>query len=79
MMRDNVKIRAKLYELGKLAGLEEREIDKSKRNVRNVIKNIIIIGIVAIVGIITISRFESIGLWYITPSIKDFSFFSRLF
>ncbi|KYK19919.1 hypothetical protein AYK24_04750 [Thermoplasmatales archaeon SG8-52-4] len=78
-MRDNVKIRAKLYELGKLAGLEEREIDKSKRNVRNVIKNIIIIGIVAIVGIITISRFESIGLWYITPSIKDFSFFSRLF
>lgn len=79
MMRDNVKIRAKLYELGKLAGLEEREIEQSKRTAKNVIKNLIIIGIVAMVGIITISRFESVGLWYITPSIKDFSFFSRLF
>lgn len=79
MMRDNVQIREKLYELGKLVGLEEREIDQSKRTAKNVIKTFIIIGIIALIGIFTISRFESLGLWYITPSIKDFSFFSRLF
>lgn len=79
MIRDNIKIKAKLYELGKLVGLEEKEIDQSKRTTKNVIKNLIVVGVVAFIGIFTISRFESIGLWYITPSIKDFSFFSRLF
>ena len=79
MMRDNVKIRAKLYELGKLVGLEKGEIEQSKRTARNVIKSFIIVGVVALIGFFTISRFESLGLWYITPSIKDFSLFGRFF
>lgn len=78
-MRDKNKIRAKLYELGKLVGLEEREIDQSKRTAKTIIKTFILVGIVALIGLFTISRFESIGLWYVSPSIKDFGFFSRLF
>ena len=79
MMRDNVKIKAKLNELGKLVGLEIKEIEQSKRTTKNIIKSFIIVGIVALIGIFTISRFESVGLWYISPSIKDFGLFGRLF
>ena len=79
MLRDNVKIRAKLYEMGKLVGLGIKEIEQSKRTVRNIIKSFIIVSIVALIGIFTISRFESVGLWYVSPSIKDFGLFGRLF
>jgi hypothetical protein len=79
MIPDSINIRSKLYEFGKLVGLEQTEIEKSKRTTTNIIKNFIIICAVAMIGIFTITRFESIGLWYITPSIKDFGFFSRFF
>lgn len=72
-------MRAKLFELGKLVGLEESEIDQAKRTTKTVIRTCIIAGVIALIGIFTISRLEAVGLWYIPPSIKDFSFFSRLF
>ena len=78
-MRDKVKMRAKLYELGKLVGLEKSETEQAKRTTKNLICVFLAVGFIALLGMFMITRLDSIGLWYVPPSIKDFNVLGRLF
>jgi len=78
MRRGKAKINAKLYELGTAIGLEESDIFRAKRTA----KTIVSMGIIAVIfGLITLfsPRLDSVGLWDVPPSIKDFSFLNNFF
>ena len=77
MKRKRAKIKTKLYELGKTAGLESSEIDYAKKTAMTTVSRGVIAGIFALIGIS--SRLESVGLWYVAVSIQDFGLLSYFF
>ena len=76
MIRDSVKTRIKLYEFGKMIGLEESEIDQAKRMTKTIVYMCIMADVLTLIGIFS-SRLVTVGAWYAGASIKDFFIFSR--
>ena len=76
MEKDNDKIKTKLYELGNIVGLKESEVDNAKKTAKTVISICILAGVFALIGLFS-SRLDSIGLWYVGVSIKDFGTLSN--
>ena len=80
MKKNSNKINARLYALGKKVGLEVDEIYKAKRTIKNLVCLLIAAGILFFIGLFMVNRMDHyLGLWYMPPSIKDFSFFRGLF
>ena len=71
MGRYGSKIDAKLYELGKMIGLETSEIDHAKRTVKTLLSMYIVAGIVILIGI-TSNNLNPGPLWYGAISVNDF-------
>lgn len=78
MMRDKIKMRETLYELGKSVGLEESEIDQAKRTAKTIVSVCIIAGIFGLLGFFS-SRLDAVGLWYTGISIRDFGMLGNFF
>lgn len=72
------KVRSQLYRLGKTVGLEKSEIDRAKITVMSKIPLSVLAFVFAFIGLFS-SRLETIGLWYIGTSIRDFGLFNNFF
>ena len=77
-MRNTEKVSEKLYNLGKIVGLEANEIDQAKITLRSKIPIIALIFVFAFIGFFS-ARLETIGLWYIGASVKDFGLLNNFF
>ena len=78
MKRNTEKVRTQLYRLGKTVGQEKSEIDRAKKTVMSKVPLGVIAGVFAFIGFFS-SRLESIGLWYVAASIRDFGLFNNFF
>jgi len=79
LQKKNKKINTRLGEIGKILNMSSSDVVKSKRTIRNMICVCIATGVISIIGFFLVTRQDSIGLWYISPSLKDFNFFRGLF
>ena len=78
MKKNRIKIKEKLYKLGRTVGLEANEIDYAKITIKSKIFTLTIAIIFSLIGLFS-SRLETVGLWYTVVSIKDFGLLSSFF
>lgn len=77
MKRKNEKSNQKFYEIGRKMGLNDIEIYKAKKTMKNMLGIMIMAGIVIILGKYIMDQLNAVGLWYIGACLKDFNIFSR--
>jgi hypothetical protein len=68
-----------LQQMGQTLGLTDNDIDRAKRTARSILGMTIAATLVLIIGKIALSQLDTVGLYYIGVSIKDFSLLSRFF
>ena len=75
----NNKMNLKLYEIGKILNMNKSDVEKSKRSIKNIIYVCVAAGFISLISIFFVTKSGTVGLWYISPGIKDFNFFRGLF
>jgi len=68
-----------LRNMGQTLGLTHTDIDRAKRTARSILGVTIAATLAIIIGKIALSQLDSVGLYYIGVSIKDFNLLSRFF
>ena len=68
-----------LQNMGQTLGLTHNDIYRAKRTARSILGVTIAATLAIIIGKIALSQLDSVGLYYIGVSIKDFSLLSRFF
>jgi len=73
------KMNEKLKQLGQKLGMNEMETLKSKKTLKTIISVCLVASAIAFIGIFMATRLDPAGLYYMPPSIKDFSLLGRWF
>ena len=79
LQKKNKKMNAKLNEIGQMLNMNSSDVARSKKTIRNIVCVCLAAGTISLVGLFIFTRLDPVGLWYVPPSIKDFSFFRGFF